>query len=101
MIATIIAFIIVGVVVWLFLKFTYFGEELREIESLSHDDLIQKLAEDFDFWNKVINSDDPEDPTNMSWSEHRDMPIKEKVDLIKREKMGNVNRYIEGQGPKF
>ena len=88
--------IVIGVG-YLFLRFTYFGENLREVESLSPEELYLKLAEDFDFWNKVINSDDPNDLSNMTWSEHRDTSIEEKIRIIKTEKIGRINAYIANQ----
>jgi hypothetical protein len=88
----------IGLVIgYLFLRFTYFGENLREVESLSPEELYLKLAEDFDFWNKVINSDDPNDLNNMTWSQHRDTSIEEKIRLIKTEKIGKINAYIANQ----
>jgi hypothetical protein len=93
-IASAIALVVVIILIFLFKQFSYLGEEQRNVRTLNPERHIEDLAGNFDLWNKIINSDDPNDLSNMSWSEHIDLSIEEKIGILRTEKMDRINEYL-------
>lgn len=83
LLAGFLLFVIILFVLWCLLKFTYMGDEARDIASRDTTNIAQECAENFDLWDKYVNNAvDPDDPKNLTWSQHRDLSVEEKLEII-------------------